>query len=52
VSGDQYVVPFRGCAVLGSVDLLVRAVHADAQHLVEDPAPVWYAIDARFRKFG
>jgi hypothetical protein len=52
VTGDQKVVALRGGAVLGVVDLLVRSVHPDAQHLDEDAAAAGYVVDARLRQVG
>ena len=37
VAGHEEAVSLGRSAVLGGVDLLVGAVHADAQHLHEDP---------------
>jgi hypothetical protein len=48
VTGNQDIVAFGGCTVLGVVDLFVCSVHPDAQHLDEDAATVRDIVDARF----
>jgi hypothetical protein len=49
VPGDEVVVAGRCGAVLGGVDLLVRAVDAHAEHLDLHPAPVGDVVDVRLR---
>jgi hypothetical protein len=49
VAGNQEVVALRSRAVLAGVNLLIRPVHPDAQHLDEHATPVWNVVDARLR---
>src|SRR5262249_49848401 len=47
VPGHKKVVAIWCSPVFGGVDLLIRAVHADAQHFNQNPAPVWNVFDTR-----
>jgi hypothetical protein len=52
VPDDEEVVAGRRHAVLRLVDLLVRSVHPDPQHLDEDAAAARHVVDGRLREVG
>ena len=52
VTDDQKIVSRRRLAVLGGVDLFVRAIDADAQHAHQHAASIRDVADFRRRQFG
>jgi hypothetical protein len=49
---DQVVEAGRSGAVLGRIDLLVRAVHADAQHAHQHAAPAGDLVERGARRLA
>src|SRR5581483_3458003 len=51
VPGDEKIVTVRCCAILGGVDLFVRAIDANPQHFDENATPIWNVIHTRHWEF-